>query len=406
MGSEVNMKILLVIDQFDSENNGTTISTRRFAHYLELHGHEVKVVTTGEPSDNKYIVKERKVPIATALAHKQGLLFAKPDKNILAEAIAWCDVVHFLMPFKLCKNGLKIAEAMGKPHTSAFHVQAENVTYNIGLSKNKYAIDFVYSLFKMRFYKNFKHIHCPSNFIAKELADHNYNANLHVISNGIDDKFVYTKSEKPNELKDKFVITMVGRLSKEKRQDVLINAVKNSKYADKIQLIFAGKGPKASYYKTMGDTLPNKPIFGFYSQDELISVLSYSDLYVHSADVEIEAISCIEALACGLVPVISNSPASATKQFALDERSLFECGNINDLKAKIEYWLDNPSERERMEYLYADYAKEFNIHNCVSKIENMFQMAINDEKIKERAYEYDDYNVTLEEDREFKTLIY
>ena len=47
---------------------------------------------------------------------------------------------------------------------------------------------------------------------------------------------------KDKEFKDKIVLTMVGRLSGEKRQDVLIDAVSKSKYADKIQLIFAGKG--------------------------------------------------------------------------------------------------------------------------------------------------------------------
>ncbi|WP_255803261.1 hypothetical protein [Treponema denticola] len=36
--------------------------------------------------------------------------------------------------------------------------------------------------------------------------------------------------------------------------------------------------------------------FYFCTQDELIEIISYLDLYVHTADAEIEAISCIEAL--------------------------------------------------------------------------------------------------------------
>ena len=43
-------------------------------------------------------------------------------------------------------------------------------------------------------------------------------------------------------------------------------------------------------------------------------------------DAEIEAIACIEAFSCGLVPVIAGSEQSATPQFALDERSLFNAG--------------------------------------------------------------------------------
>ena len=45
------MKIVLVIDQFDDANNGTTISARRFAQALKNHGNEVRVIATGKPAD-------------------------------------------------------------------------------------------------------------------------------------------------------------------------------------------------------------------------------------------------------------------------------------------------------------------------------------------------------------------
>ena len=51
------MKILIVIDQFDDANNGTTISAKRFAEGLINLGHEVYIVSTGEPRENKYVVK-------------------------------------------------------------------------------------------------------------------------------------------------------------------------------------------------------------------------------------------------------------------------------------------------------------------------------------------------------------
>ena len=46
------MKIVLVIDQFDDANNGTTISARRFAQALKNHGNEVRVIATGKPADS------------------------------------------------------------------------------------------------------------------------------------------------------------------------------------------------------------------------------------------------------------------------------------------------------------------------------------------------------------------
>ena len=73
-------------------------------------------------------------------------------------------------------------------------------------------------------------------------------------------------------LKGKFCILIVGRLSKEKRQDVLIKACSLSKYASNIQLILAGHGPKEEKYHKLSQSLPNPVIFGFYSQSDLVNV--------------------------------------------------------------------------------------------------------------------------------------
>ena len=229
------MKILIVIDQFDNSNNGTTISARRFAKGLQAAGNEVYVVSTGDKKDEyKFNVKE--LPLPPGISHlikSQGMSFAIPDTEILEKAISSVDVVHFYMPFWLSKSGLKICEKLHVPHTAAFHVQPENITYSIGLGTKTKVNDFIYTHYRDSFFNHFTHIHCPSEFIANELQKHGYTAKLHVISNGVDDAFHYAGKEKLPEFKDKFVITMIGRYSNEKRQDVLIDAISNSKYADK-----------------------------------------------------------------------------------------------------------------------------------------------------------------------------
>ena len=101
-----------------------------------------------------------------------------------------------------------------------------------------------------------------------------------------------------------------------------------------------------------------------------------SDLYVHPADAEIEAIACMEAFTCGIVPVISNHPKSATHKFALDDRCKFNHGKPESLVEKMDYWLDNLEEKDTMSRRYIEYAKEFRIENSVVKMENMFSDAI------------------------------
>ena len=371
------MKILIVIDQFDDANNGTTISAKRFAEGLINLGHEVYVVSTGEPKENKYVVKKMPLPIIVSkIIKSQGMTFAIPNKDILREAISKVDVVHFYMPFILSYEALKIAEELKIPRTAAFHVQPENITYTIALGKNKKVNDKIYEFFRDKFFNRFKHIHCPSNFIANELKNHGYTAKTYVISNGVSEDFKYRKNNKKEEFKDKFVITMIGRLSNEKRQDLIFEAISKSKYNNKIQLVLAGSGPKYNRYKKLGEKLINKPVIQFFDKEHLLELLGMTDLYIHSADAEIEAISCIEAFACGIVPIIANSPKSATPQFALDERSLFEAGNSDDLAKKIDYWIENELERKQMEIKYADYAENYRIEKSMKQIEGMFEDAI------------------------------
>lgn len=372
------MKILIVIDQFDNSNNGTTISARRFAQGLQKAGHEVYVVSTGN-NKNEYKFNLKELPLPPGISHivkSQGMSFAIPNTEILEKAISSVDIVHFYMPFFISKAGLKICEKLHVPHTAAFHVQPENITYSIGLGTNTKINDMIYTHYRDSFFNKFTHIHCPSEFIANELKNHGYTAKLHVISNGVDDDFKYYGKQKLPEFQNKFVITMIGRYSNEKRQDVLIDAIYKSKYSKNIQLVLAGKGPKESKYAKLGEKLPNPPIMKFYDKNSLIDLLKSTDLYVHSADAEIEAISCIEAFACGNVPIISNSSNSATKQFALTKESLFEAGNSTDLANKIDFWIEHEDYRKEFGIKYSQSADKYRLSNSIKKIEEMFEDAI------------------------------
>ncbi len=354
---------------------GTTMSAVRFVQGLRNTGNEVRIISTGKEDKDKYVVKQIILPpIVSHIIKSQGMCFALPNEKALKEAISWADVVHFYMPFWLSKKGVKIAKELHVPHTAAFHVQPENITYTLHLGKNGKVNDGIYHYFNKTFFNQFAHIHCPSQFIANELSSHGYTAKLHVISNGVDDDFCYKKVNKSSS--SPYIITMVGRYSNEKRQDVLIDAIYHSRYSDRIQLVLAGKGLNQKQYAKQGEHLKYPPILQFYQKEDLLDLLSKTDLYVHSADAEIEAISCIEALACGNVPIIANSPKSATPQFALDERSLFEAGNSLDLAKKIDYWLEHEEERKHMEKEYAKSAEKYRLSHSIQLMEEMLHESI------------------------------
>ena len=187
------MKILLIIDQFDNDNNGTTISARRFADTLRRHGNEIRVVCTGEDREDKYAVREFRVPIFDGLIKSQGMCFARPNKTTLEEAVRWAEVVHFLMPFPSRSKEKKSPSSLGFPIRRPSMSSRRTSPLPSGLGTPAASTKRFTRDSKPSFYNKFTHIHCPSQFIASQLEKNGYTAKLHVISNGIDSDFVYRK---------------------------------------------------------------------------------------------------------------------------------------------------------------------------------------------------------------------
>ncbi len=286
------------------------------------------------------------------------------------------DVVHILLPFKTGRAAIKIAMQLNKPFTTAFHAPAETITSHLGLKNFSPANNYIYRRFYNKFYRHAQFVHCPSEFMANEIRTRGYNMDLRAITNGVTPLFRKMDVEKPEHLKDKFCILFVGRLSKEKRHDLVIDAVLNSKYKDNIQLIFAGHGPLKETLEKQARNLPNKLMIEFKPKEELVKLINYCDLYVHASDIESEAIACIEAISCGKTAIISDSSRSATKAFALTDKNLFEAGNYLDLAQKIDYFIENPKTLKEQELMYEKYAESFRIESAMNQMEEMFNDAI------------------------------
>ncbi|MCR4736667.1 MAG: glycosyltransferase [Bacteroidales bacterium] len=371
------MKILFVIETIDNQN-GTSVSARRFASELRSRGHEVKFLTTGIPDSNRFVVPELHLPLVNGLVKRHGFQYSKVDKDVIREALEWCDIAHCFMPFGLEVATKRMADKMGKPCTAAFHVQPENVTATFHMQNIKWLNTLIYNCFNRYFFRLFRHIHCPSRFITDYLVQLGYTSEMHVISNGCPPQFEWHKCDKPSWCADKFVVLMVGRLSPEKHQDIILEAVRHSAYESKIQVILVGTGLSEKKFRRKGKKLSNPPRIGYMSDRQLMNALGYADLYVHASEVELESLSCLEAMGSGLVPLISSSSQSATPQFALDSRSLFTPGKPRILAQKIDYWIEHPDARKEMERKYAELAKQYSITESVANFEKMLMEEIAD----------------------------
>ena len=115
-----------------------------------------------------------------------------------------------------------------------------------------------------------------------------------------------------------------------------------------------------------------EPDFGFHSLEELENIYHRSDLYIHCATVEVEGLSCMEAIELGLVPVIATGDLTATAQYALSEKSKFKARNARELAKRIDWWLEHDDERRTEARKYLGMGKQYDIHKSIDKLVQMY----------------------------------
>lgn len=368
----------IVCDILGEKNNGTTLAATNLIDYLRSKGHEVRVVCCDKDKnnlENYYVTPTLNLgKFCNKILEKNGVTPAKADESVLRKAIEGSDVVHLLIPFFLARRAAKIAKELNKPITASFHCQAENVTAHVFMMNFPLANTLVYKNFYKHVYQYCDIIHYPTTFIRDVFEKETHKTNAVVISNGVNEQFY--KDVPSNRISDKFTIVCTGRYSKEKAQHLLIKATAKSKHRDDIKLVFAGAGPYENSLKKLSAKHGTDAEFRLFPRDELLSLLHGADLYVHTAIIEIEAIACLEAIVSGLIPVINNSPRSATKAFALDGNNLFKLNDTNDLAAKIDFWYEHPELIKEYKARYKSIIGNFDQKECMHKMEEMLLSAI------------------------------
>lgn len=377
------MNITVVCDVLGLENNGVTIAAMNLIRFLKSRNHNVRVLCADESKlgqDGYFVVPSRSFGPFDDYLEKNGITLAKPVEMVVRNAIANVDIVHVMLPFSLGFAAVKIAKEYGIPVCAGFHQLAENFSVHLKMDRVPLVNKITYAHFH-RFYKDVDCIHYVSQYV-RSVYEEMYGKTVGcVISNGVNEIFKPMPEVRKSLSEDVIYIHYTGRYSYEKSHKTLIDAVEYSKYKDKIQLVFAGNGPIKDELEKYSAKLPLKPIFGFYSRQELVERLNMATLYVHAAEYEAEGIGCLEAISCGIVPVISDSPKCATRFYAIDDKSLFECNNPQNLAEKIDFWLDNPEIREEYSKRYIKMAEsDFDHNSCMMKMEEMFEKTIRDYK--------------------------
>lgn len=379
------MKVLVVCNNAFTKGNGLQTVIQSLIPYLRMSGIEARLMSARNEVENgiqpDYPLEHFRFPIFDSLIASHSYGFARIDEDIIREAVNWADVVHIQEGFPLEAKTARIAEKAGKAIVGTFHLYTQNILANALIErKDNILNDILMHIWKKEAYDYCSDIHCPTETVRKHLVANGFKARMKVISNGIDIPRTKILATEPQS--DPLILLCIGRFAHEKSQITLINAMKHSRHADRIQLYFAGKGPLGDEYRKETDRLlkngilKHKAVFGFYKADELRELARKAYLNIHCATVEVEGLSCLEAIREGTVPVIAEGYLAATSQFALDRRSIFPEKDAAALAERIDWWIEHPEDRMIMGQEYADSARRYDINDSISEIIRMYYTAL------------------------------
>jgi glycosyltransferase involved in cell wall biosynthesis len=229
-----------------------------------------------------------------------------------------------------------------------------------------------------------------SDFSKKYLFELGVNTPSEVVSNGVDlnvfkketDPYVlgYLKRKYYIDTENDFNVVFLGRLSKEKCIETLIYATKL--VSDKnlnIKCHIIGNG-------TMKDELINLArdlglskkvsFLGHIPRIDLIGILSLCDLYVHTSEIELEGMALLEAMACNLPILVSDSRTSASSQFVQNNGELFEHKNSLDLSNKIINLMNDKELCKRYGVNSLEVAKRYSFDENMDKLSNILSRGL------------------------------
>jgi glycosyltransferase involved in cell wall biosynthesis len=304
---------------------------------------------------------------------EMGFVFAWPRRQTLERVIGEADVLHVQFPFWLGVRATAVARRLGTPVVAASHLQPENMIRNAFLGlRAPWLADATWRLFLRTVYERADAVVCPSALARDELVGRGLRVPTEVISNGIAPRFTPGAAERTADPSGRFLVLAVGRLAREKRLGLVIEGVRRSRHAARIQLVITGRGPQAARVRRLAATLPLAAQVTFVSDGELLRLFRTADLMVHASEYELEGMAVLEALGCGLPALVADAPGSAARHLALGPALRFADGDPDDLARKLDALLDDPEGRQRLRGQALEAARALSLASSVDRLEALY----------------------------------
>jgi glycosyltransferase involved in cell wall biosynthesis len=365
------LHIAYAIDLFDGVKTGGVISAQRFVAALRQR-HDVTVIAGGPSREGLVGLPQFTIPPFGRVMRQMGFVFAWPSRAAIEPVLRRADLLHVQFPFWLGIRAAAMARRLGTPVVAASHLQPENMFHNIGIH-SPWLNDRTWRFFISALYGRADHLVVPTAFGLDELRRRGLSVPADVISNGIPPQFHPGPGLRSPAHGDRFVILAVSRLAKEKRIDVLIEAVRRARHAGRIQLVICGQGPEGVRLRRAAAGLANPAEFRVVEVEDVPDLMRAADLLVHASEIELEGMAVLEALGCGLPTLVADARFSAAARLAISDEFLFRPGDAGALAARIDHLVEHPERLEAARTASLVAAEGLRLERSIERLEAIYQ---------------------------------
>ena len=177
------------------------------------------------------------------------------------------------------------------------------------------------------------------------------------------------------------IITHISNFRKVKRIPDIIKIFYNIQKEMPAKLMMVGDGPEKEKAEILCMELGiyDKVIF-FGNSNEIDKILCLTDLFLLPSETESFGLAALEAMACGVPVISSNSGGLPEVNFEGISGYLSNVGNVEEMAANAIKILKDDKTLREFKANALEVAKKFDIKNILPKYEALYQKAIDDYK--------------------------
>jgi len=291
---------------YEPTSNGVVVSMQSFLRELEARGHEVFVFAPayrGHKDTAPRVHRSRSIPTPFNSDYPLALPFPRMPRGLETWGL---NVVHTQHPFTMGRAGRDTGRRLGIPVVYTFHTLLTEYTHYVPFFQG--ALKRLARRSIRRYCNSVDHVITPTQIVADLLKQYGVETPVTAIATGI--AMPEASPDARSRIRsqwgiadDAFLAIYAGRVAKEKRLDVLIDAFRRVRAEADATLLVVGGGPAeaetAERVRSAGLSA-DVTLTGRMPRERLSDYYAAADVFVYPSNTDTQALVLVEAMCLGL----------------------------------------------------------------------------------------------------------